>query len=82
MHDVQVQIRCQRCGEQMVLKDPSPADPWPPQQFWECLACGRHFWTTYPPPKKPAPAKKPAAAGAAASDKKPPPVAEASPEAP
>ena len=59
MHDVQIQIRCQRCGNQMELKDPGPDDSWPPQQFWECLNCGRHFWTTYPPPKKPAPPAKP-----------------------
>ena len=41
----------------MDLKDQGPDEPWPPQQFWECPQCGRHFWTTYPPPKKPAPAK-------------------------
>ena len=57
MHDVKVQIRCQRCGNQMELKDPGPDDTWTPQQFWECQACGRHFWTTYPPPKKPVPPK-------------------------
>ena len=57
MHDVKVQIRCQRCGNQMDLKDPGPNDDWPPTQFWECPECGRHFWTTYPPPKKPAPSK-------------------------
>ena len=57
MHDVQIQIRCQRCGNQMELKDPGPDDAWTAQQFWECRACGRHFWTTYPPPKKPAPPK-------------------------
>ena len=64
MHDVQIQIRCQRCGNQMELKDPGPDDAWTAQQFWECQACGRHFWTTYPPPKKPAPPKaaKPAPA--------------------
>ena len=62
MADVQIQIRCQRCGEQMTLRDPEPGGPWLPQQFWECATCGRHFWTTYPPPKpdKPA-AAKPAA---------------------
>ena len=41
----------------MDLKDPGPNDDWPPNQFWECPECGRHFWTTYPPPKKPAPPK-------------------------
>ena len=63
MHDVQIQIRCQRCGHQMELRDPGPDDAWTPQQFWECQQCGRHFWTTYPPPKAPAPPKaaKPAA---------------------
>jgi len=45
----------------MDLKDPGPEDPWPPQQFWECPACNRHFWTTYPPPKPAKPAAKPAA---------------------
>ena len=41
----------------MELRDPGPEDPWQPQQFWECPACNRHFWTTYPPakPAKPAP---------------------------
>ena len=56
MFDDQIQIRCQRCGAQMELKDPEPGTQWPPQQFWECLKCGRHFWTTYPPPK-PSPPK-------------------------
>ena len=56
MSDVTIQIRCQRCGAQMELKDPAPGAPWPPQQFWECPTCGRHFWTTYPPPKPPKPA--------------------------
>ena len=62
MHDVQVQIRCQRCGAQMDLRDPAPEDAWTPQQFWECPKCGRHFWTTYPPPKpaKPAASRQPA----------------------
>ena len=57
MHDVQIHIRCQRCGHQMELNDPGPDDAWTPQQFWECRECGRHFWTTYPPPKKPVPPK-------------------------
>lgn len=71
-----VSVRCQRCGAQMDLRDPGPDDPWPPQQFWECPDCNRHFWTTYPALKpakpkpaadgaKPAPAAKPAAATAA-----------------
>ena len=59
-----IRIRCQRCGEQMDLRDPGPGQPWPPQQFWKCPACGRNFWTTYPPPKKPKPAPKPAASSA------------------
>ena len=52
----------------MDLKDPGPNDPWPPQQFWECPACNRHFWTTYPPvkPAKPKPPPKPASDGDAA----------------
>ncbi len=35
----------------MDLKDPGPGEAWKPDQFWVCLECGRHFWTTYPPPK-------------------------------
>ena len=53
-----VSVRCQRCGAPMELKDPGPEDPWQPQQFWECPACNRHFWTTYPPAKKAKPAPK------------------------
>ena len=73
MNHPDVSVRCQRCGTQMDLKDPGPQDPWPPQQFWECPACNRHFWTTYPPvkPPKPKPAPKPAAKDDAA---KPAPV--------
>ena len=56
-----IRIRCQRCGEQMDLRDPAPGQPWPPQQFWKCPTCGRNFWTTYPPPKKPKPPKAVAA---------------------
>lgn len=54
-----VSVRCQRCGAAMELRDPGPEDPWPPQQFWECPACNRHFWTTYPPVKPPKLAAKP-----------------------
>jgi uncharacterized protein with PIN domain len=50
--DIGLRIRCQRCGEQMALRDPAPGQEWPPQQFWECPRCGRHFWTTYPPPNR------------------------------
>ena len=57
MDHLDVSVRCQRCGTQMDLTDPGPEDPWPPNQFWECPTCNRHFWTTYPPqkPAKPAP---------------------------
>ena len=52
----------------MDLTDPAPEDPWPPQQFWECPQCNRHFWTTYPAVKPPAaPKPKPAPAPAAAA---------------
>ena len=50
MTDVDLQMRCQRCGAVMDLTDPGPGDAWTPEQFWICLTCGRHFWTTYPPP--------------------------------
>jgi hypothetical protein len=43
----------------MDLTDPGPDDPWPPQQFWECPQCNRHFWTTYPPLQAKKPAAKP-----------------------
>ena len=77
MHDIQIQIRCQRCGNQMELKDPGPDDVWTAQQFWECPVCGRHFWTTYPPPKKPVPPKavKPAPARSDAAAPQARPVA-------
>ena len=55
----------------MDLQDPGPEDPWPPQQFWECPKCNRHFWTTYPPVKPAKPAPKPDAAVAAAKPGKP-----------
>ncbi|SVC15474.1 uncharacterized protein METZ01_LOCUS268328 [marine metagenome] len=61
MNAIDVQIRCQRCGQQMDLRDPAPDQPWPPQQFWKCPTCGRNFWTTYPPPKKPKPTLPPSA---------------------
>jgi len=56
---VDVQIRCQRCGTQMDLKDPLPDGPWTPWQFWTCANCGRHFQTTYPPPKSEKPKAPP-----------------------
>ena len=48
MSDVGVKVRCQRCGDQMDLRDPPPGTPWQPNQFWVCQKCGRHYWTTYP----------------------------------
>jgi len=72
MSDVDIQIRCQRCGAQMELRDPKPGMEWPPQQFWVCPTCGRHFWSTYPPPKpKPAAEPKPAAPVPATAEPKP-----------
>lgn len=56
MVETEIRIRCQRCGEQMELRDPAPGTPWTPEQFWVCSRCGRHFWSTYPPPS-PAKAK-------------------------
>jgi transposase-like protein len=67
MSDVDIQIRCMRCGAQMELRDPGPGMPWTPDQFWVCNACGRHFWTTYPPPKPKVAAEKPAPAAVPAS---------------
>ena len=49
--DVDLQMRCQRCGALMDLTDPGPGEAWKPDQFWICLECGRHFWTTHPSPK-------------------------------
>ena len=43
-----LQMRCQRCGTQMEMRDPAPGTPWKPDKFWVCPACGRHFWTTHP----------------------------------
>ena len=51
MADADLQMRCQRCGALMDLKDPGPGEAWKPDQFWVCLECDRHFWTTYPAPK-------------------------------
>jgi transposase-like protein len=65
MTDVELKIRCQRCGTDMEMRDPGPGMPWAPDQFWVCPRCGRHFWSTYPTPTSaPAPARekpKPAA---------------------
>jgi DNA-directed RNA polymerase subunit RPC12/RpoP len=58
-------MRCMRCGAEMEMRDPAAGRPWTPDQFWVCVNCGRHFWTTYPPPKTEAP--KPAAAAAPAA---------------
>src|SRR6266487_3210240 len=63
MTDVELHIRCQRCGTQMDMRDPGPGMPWAPDQFWVCPKCGRHFWSTYPPPKREE--AKPAAPAAA-----------------
>jgi hypothetical protein len=62
MNELGLTIRCQRCGDEMELRDPAPGMPWTPDQFWVCPRCGRHFWSTYPPPKpKPVAATDPAA---------------------
>jgi ribosomal protein L37E len=62
MADPVLQIRCQRCGDQMEMKDPAPGQPWALQQFWVCNRCGRHFWTTYTSaPGAPKPAAPPPA---------------------
>ena len=50
MADGLPRIACQRCRQEMVLKDPAPGTPWTPSQYWVCPGCGRHFWSTYPPP--------------------------------
>jgi ribosomal protein L37E len=64
MSTFDLKIPCQRCGEQMEMKDPVPGGPWRPDQFWVCPRCGRHFWSTYaaPPTASPAPTE-PAATG-------------------
>jgi len=65
--DLQIQLRCQRCGDPMELRDPAPGAAWAPVQYWVCNRCGRHFWTTYASPAgKAAEDEKPAAAKAAA----------------
>jgi len=60
MSDADLHIRCQRCGEQMELRDPAAGAPWTPDQYWVCPRCDRHFWSTYPSRTKPD-AAKPAA---------------------
>jgi hypothetical protein len=60
-----VKIACQRCGEQMEMKDPAPGDPWRTDQFWVFPRCGRHFWSTYPAPVPAASAPATTAAAAA-----------------
>jgi DNA-directed RNA polymerase subunit RPC12/RpoP len=62
MSEIDLHIRCQRCGTEMELRDPAPGAPWRPDQFWVCPRCGRHFWSTYPPPNREKP--KPAAEAA------------------
>jgi hypothetical protein len=62
MSDFPLKIRCQRCGDQMEMKDPAPGEPWRADQFWVCPRCGRHFWSTYANP--PAAAAQPAAPAA------------------
>jgi DNA-directed RNA polymerase subunit RPC12/RpoP len=54
-------MRCQRCGSQMEMRDPEPGGAWKPDQFWVCVTCGRHFWTTYPAAPKPVEAAGPSA---------------------
>jgi hypothetical protein len=58
MPTIDLEIACQRCGEQMEMKDPAPGGAWRPDQFWVCPRCGRHFWSTYvAPPAAPAPSE-------------------------
>jgi hypothetical protein len=83
MPDFDLKIQCQRCGEQMEMKDPALGQPWQPNQFWVCPNCGRHFWTTYanppgaaaspatPPAKTPAAPKTGEAAGTPAASNTP-----------
>src|SRR4051812_30614239 len=52
MSDLDIHIRCMRCGADMEMRDPALDRPWTPDQFWVCPRCGRHFWTTYPPPNR------------------------------
>ncbi len=44
------------------MVDPAPGDSWRPDQYWVCLKCGKHFWSTYPAPPAPVAAAKPAPA--------------------
>jgi DNA-directed RNA polymerase subunit RPC12/RpoP len=70
MPELELKIRCQRCGDQMEMKEPAPGQPWRPDQFWVCARCGRHFWSTYAnPPVAAAAAATPAVAPAAAPGK-------------
>jgi hypothetical protein len=58
MSETLLKVRCQRCGQQMDMKDPAKGAAWTPDQYWVCPGCGRHFWSTYPPPvPKPKPAE-------------------------
>ncbi len=52
MGEIDLHIRCQRCGTDMELRDPVSVEHWKPDQFWVCPKCGRHFWSTYPPPNR------------------------------
>jgi DNA-directed RNA polymerase subunit RPC12/RpoP len=70
MPQIDLKIRCQRCGEQMEMKDPAPDKPWQPEQFWVCPRCSRHFWTTY--------ANPPVSAGTAGAGSTTPPAPEGS----
>ena len=36
MSEIDLHIRCQRCGTEMELRDPAPGTPWKPDQFWVC----------------------------------------------
>ena len=36
MSEIGLQIRCQRCGTQMELRDPLSVETWKPDQFWVC----------------------------------------------
>ncbi len=67
MPELELKIRCQRCGDQMEMKDPAPGQPWRPDQFWVCARCGRHFWSTYANPPAPAAAAPVPATGQAAA---------------
>jgi len=61
MPTIDLRIACQRCGEQMEMKDPAPDGAWRPDQFWVCPRCGRHFWSTYAAPPSAAVAAAPPA---------------------